>query len=67
MTAILLPTLPAAEPLPEAVLFGFDDRFHWPTAAALPTERRLRLKIRFDGVRPEDARLYALHLGEGTP
>jgi hypothetical protein len=36
----------------------------WPGAAALSPERRLRLQVRFHGVRPEDARLHALYLGE---
>ena len=36
----------------------------WPGAATLPPGRRLRLQVRFEGVRPEDARLHALYLGE---
>jgi hypothetical protein len=36
----------------------------WPGASTLPPDRRLRLQVRFCGVRPEDARLHALYLGE---
>jgi hypothetical protein len=38
----------------------------WPSGAALrPDRERMRLGVRFEGVRPEDCRLHALYLGEG--
>ena len=68
MARVLMPTLPDAAPQAEAVLFGFDDRafpFQRHVQAHLaPAGRRLRLQVRFEGVRPEDARLHALYLGE---
>ena len=67
MTRVLLPTLPSAEPQSEAALFGFDDRavpVRWPDVPSLPARRRLHLQVRFAGIRPEDARLYAPYLGE---
>lgn len=39
----------------------------WPGGRLLPANLgRLRLDIRFDGVRPEDARLYAIYIGGGS-
>ena len=44
---------------------GFREPITWGKGAAWPaTERPLRLSLRFEGVRPEDARLYAVYVSE---
>jgi hypothetical protein len=45
---------------------GLAVRVEWPSAPALPASGRVRLDIHFEGVRPEDARLHTLYLGELT-
>lgn len=43
---------------------GLRVHVRWPNAPSLPARRRLHLQVCFAGVRPEDARLHALYLGE---
>jgi len=44
---------------------GFRTAVTWKSGAALPvTDRPVRLSVRFEGVRPEDARLFAVYVSE---
>ena len=45
-------------------LGSFRAPVRWPGGDALPAHPvRLRIDVRFEGLRPEDARLHALYLG----
>jgi len=43
---------------------GFRSLVRWTGGEALPIGRTFHLDVRFEGVRPEDARLYAIYVSE---
>ncbi len=45
---------------------GFRVPVQWKGGASLPAGRRVRLDLRFDGVRPEDAKFYAAYVSEAV-
>lgn len=45
---------------------GFRLPVVWKGGSTLPAGRRLRLEVKFDGVRPEDAKLYAVYVSESA-
>jgi hypothetical protein len=45
---------------------GFRVPMRWSAGETLPSDRRVRLDIQFAGIRPEDARLHAVYLGDSV-
>lgn len=45
---------------------GFRQVVHWKNRTDISSEQPVRLRIDFTGIRPEDARLYAIYLEEVT-